>query len=81
MSHAEFFRELFKLGTGWLGWPPAVVLATPIPMLTVAIEGRMDLLRAIFGGSGKGSDGASLGTKMKAALSLRGTRRVVKEPT
>ncbi|MFG1340559.1 hypothetical protein [Xanthobacter autotrophicus] len=53
MSHAEFFASLFRYATGWLGWPPAVALATPIPQIEAAMEGRIDMLKAIFGGAEK----------------------------
>ncbi|MEP9348549.1 hypothetical protein [Xanthobacter sp. KR7-225] len=78
MSLAEFYAWLFKAATGWLGWPPAVALATPIPQIEAAFEGRMEMLKAIFGGGeGKATGGsASLGAKLKAAMSLRGTRKV-----
>lgn len=83
MSLAEFYAWLFKAATGWLGWPAAVALATPIPQIEAAFEGRMEMLKAIFGGGeGKATatgGGASLGAKLKAAMSMRGTRKVVRK--
>lgn len=42
--------RLFRVGTGWLGWPPAVVLDTPLPQLIEAQRGRVEMLNGIFGG-------------------------------
>jgi len=36
---------------GWLGWTEAQVLDTTIPAILTAYEGRMDMLKAIFGES------------------------------
>ncbi|MFG1330259.1 hypothetical protein V5F41_03290 [Xanthobacter autotrophicus] len=81
MSHAEFFASLFKFATGWLGWPPAVALATPIPQIEAAMEGRVEMLKAIFGSSEKPASNVPLGTKFQAAFSLKGTRRVERKNT
>lgn len=76
MSHAEFLRELFKFATGWLGWPPAVALATPIPQILVAVEGRLDMLRAIFGSGKEAAPKVPLAEKLQAAFALKGVRHV-----
>lgn len=48
---AETLRELYRVGTGKLGWSPAITLdATPLEILE-AWRGRRELLAAIFGGS------------------------------
>jgi hypothetical protein len=81
VSHAEFYEWLFKIGTGWLGWPPAVVLATPIPQLEMAFAGRSEMLRAIFGGSEKPQGAVPLGKKLKAVMAHVGTTKVKRETT
>jgi len=53
VSHAEFFAQLFRFATGWRGWPPAAALATPMPQIEVALEGRVEMLKVIFGGEKK----------------------------
>lgn len=45
--------QLFRVGTGWLGWPPAVVLDAPLPHLIEAQRGRVEMLNGIFGGGSK----------------------------
>lgn len=79
MSHAEFYEWLFKIGTGWLGWPPAIVLATPMPQIEMAFSGRTDMLRAIFGGSEKSESTPPLLKKGKAAMAHIGTTKVKRE--
>ena len=76
MSHAEFFASLFRSATGWLGWPPAVALATAIPHIELAMEGRAEMLKAIFGGGDKSGGGGSVGQKAKLAFGSLGARRV-----
>lgn len=72
----EFHEHLFKMGTGWLGWPAPVVLATPMPQLELAIAGRRELLHAIFGAP---ENKVPVGQKLKAILGMRGTTRVKRE--
>lgn len=40
-----------KIGTGWLGWTERDTLDTSMPTIILAYEGRIDMLRAIFGGA------------------------------
>lgn len=45
----EFFKRLYRLGTGWLGWTPDQTLdATPAQIIE-AYRGRVDLMKAVFG--------------------------------
>lgn len=39
---------------GWLGWTPEQAFNASIPDILTAYEGRMDMLKAIFGGSEDG---------------------------
>ncbi|MCD2185227.1 hypothetical protein [Rhizobium sp. GN54] len=44
-----FLLDLYRKGTGWLGWTPDDTLdATPLQIVR-AMEGRMEMLRAIYG--------------------------------
>ena len=51
-SPGDWIDELFKAGTGYLGWTPKVVLNTPIPQLLLAIEGKFEFANKTtpFGG-------------------------------
>jgi hypothetical protein len=50
--------ELFKAGTGYLGWTPEVVLNTPICQLMLAIDGRFEFANKTNPFGGGGSTGA-----------------------
>jgi hypothetical protein len=50
ISFEEYFTQLYQLGTGWLGWSPADTWdATPAEIIN-AQQGRIAMLKAIFGG-------------------------------
>lgn len=42
---------------GWLGWTPEQTYNAAIPDIMTAYEGRMDMLKAIFGGGDDGRSG------------------------
>jgi len=45
----EQLADLYKIGTGWLGWSPAETMdATPAEIME-AYSGRLEMLKAIFG--------------------------------
>lgn len=46
----EYLHSLFKLGTGWLGWTPDETLDATPAEIQLAYEGRLDMLKAIYGG-------------------------------
>lgn len=53
ISYDEYFTTLYRIATGWLGWKPnAAWDATPAEIIE-AQKGRIELLRAIFGGEDK----------------------------
>lgn len=66
--------NLYKVGTGWLGWTPEDTLDATPTEIRLAYEGRIDLLKAIFGTSdqtdSKLPDGLSLDDKLKSAFSM-----------
>ncbi|KIZ43099.1 MULTISPECIES: hypothetical protein [Rhodopseudomonas] len=49
---AEYHTRLFRLATGWLGWPPTDAWNATPAEITEAYQGRRELLTAMFG-SGK----------------------------
>lgn len=49
MTTQEFHTRLFKIGTGWFGWTPEETWNATIPELRAAYEGRLEMLKAIFG--------------------------------
>jgi hypothetical protein len=53
ISYDEYFTMLYQIATGWLGWEPnAAWDATPAEIIE-AKKGRIELLRAVFGGEEK----------------------------
>lgn len=63
ISFQQFYENLYRIGTGWLGWTPADTWeATPAEIIE-AYKGRQDLLKAIFGSNegGKTTIDASKG--------------------
>lgn len=45
MTLEEYYVELFKFATGWLGYTPDVALDATISHLVLAREGKFDFLR------------------------------------
>lgn len=74
----EYLSGLYKIGTGWLGWTPEVTMdATPAEIM-LAHEGRMSMLKAIFGSSddtpAKPQSDISLDDKFKGVFAGFGTK-------
>ncbi|OAF13931.1 hypothetical protein [Bradyrhizobium neotropicale] len=71
----DYFTQLFQIGTGWLGWAPEDVWDATISEIVNAQKGRMEMLKAIFGG-GKEEQTADVADKsfadMKADLNAIG---------
>lgn len=42
MTMDEYHDMLFQRGCGWLKWPPAVVLDTPIVQIEMALDGMIE---------------------------------------
>ena len=72
ITFAEVHARLFKLATGWLGWTPAQAWAASPAEIRHAYEGRLELLRAVFGGGdeqpGKPKRAANLDDKFAALM-------------
>jgi hypothetical protein len=47
---SEHLNGLYRTGTGWLGWTPAETLDSTPAEIIEAYKGRMEMLKAIFGG-------------------------------
>lgn len=67
------FVELFTLGTGWLGWSPDVTWNASPAEITAAYQGRLDMLKALFGEAegGKGKKAKAPATLSKAQHNAR----------
>ncbi|MEX0404049.1 hypothetical protein ABGN05_00055 [Aquibium sp. LZ166] len=73
---SDYLANLYRIGTGWLGWTPKDTLeATPLEILE-AYKGRLELLRSVFGGKEDAPDSKSdmpLDQKFKTAFGSFGT--------
>ncbi len=73
-EYSEYFEYLFKIACGWLGWDSETALATSPYEIALAIDGRIELLQAIFGKADKPKqDDAPLEAKWRRAMSVLGT--------
>jgi hypothetical protein len=71
ISYDDYFDTLYRIATGWLGWEPnAAWDATPAEIIK-AKKGRIELLRAIFGGEDK-QDSESLTPDLRDRLNAIG---------
>lgn len=46
----DYLGNLYRIGTGWLGWTPEETLDATPAEITEAYQGRLEMLKAIFGG-------------------------------
>jgi hypothetical protein len=75
----ENLIQLYRVGTGWLGWTPDTTLDATPAEITFAYEGVLDKLRAIYGGKDdkpKSDPNMSLDDKFRAAFSTFSTTKV-----
>lgn len=77
VTFPEHLAQLYRYGTGWLGWTPEETLdATPAEIIE-AVKGRAEMMRVIFGGKEPGEEPAQpadLGQKFRAMFSGFGTK-------
>ena len=72
----DHLQELFKLATGWLGWFPETALDATPAEIQLAYEGRLDMLKAIYGGKDQKTspdNGLPLDAKFKGIFGGIGT--------
>lgn len=71
LTFAEYLLDLYRIGTGWLGWTPETTLDSTPTEIVEAYKGRADMLRSIFGTSETKQDDRPLGDKFRAFFSSR----------
>lgn len=78
VTFKKHLEDLFRIGTGWLGWTPDETLDATPAEITLAYEGRLEMLKAIFGGSDKpdNKSNLSLDDQFKGALGSFDTTKV-----
>jgi hypothetical protein len=75
----DHFRRLFSIATGWLSWPPSVAWDASPAEILAAYEGKLDMLKAVFGGGDEEKPKPELSLYEKANLIFGGMKRTVVE--
>ena len=77
-SFADYLTDLYKYGTGWLGWSPEVTLNATPAEISLAFEGHVEMLKAIHGGgeTDKPKDNRPLDEKFRTIFAERGAVKV-----
>lgn len=79
LSFPEHLAQLYRYGTGWLGWTPEETLeATPAEIIE-AVKGRAEMMRVIFGGKEPGEEPpppTDLGQKFRVMFGGFGTTKI-----
>lgn len=70
-SISDHLHQLYRIATGWLGWAPQVALDSTPGEILLAYEGRLEMLKALFGSS---EDKTEQATKAKAAFTDKNVR-------
>jgi hypothetical protein len=52
---ADLYADLYKIATGWLGWPPATAWAATLPEILSAFDGHIEQLKAVHGTADEGT--------------------------
>lgn len=73
----EHLKHLYKLGTGWLGWSADTTLDATPTEITLAYEGKLEMLKAIYGGGERAApkDDRPLNEKFRSIFSGIGTSK------
>ncbi|CDZ53375.1 hypothetical protein [Neorhizobium galegae] len=70
----DHLQDLYKKATGWLGWSPEVALDATPAEIVLAYEGRLDMLKAIYGGGkDQPTDDRPLEEKFRSVFNTYGT--------
>jgi hypothetical protein len=72
----EYHTKLFQIATGWLGWSPADAWNATPAEITSAHQGRLEMLKAIFGGKRDDTEIDPASPKDRAELNALGDLNV-----
>ncbi len=70
LAWADFYTDLFKIATGWLGWTPDTAWQATPQEIVQAFEGHTDRLKAIHGSADETTNDTSH-TKDQRAENIR----------
>lgn len=77
-SFEAYLLELYRIGTGWLGWTPETTWDATPDEITEAYKGRLSMLKALFGAPDQDKPKADLSDKFKAIFAAQGTTKVTR---
>jgi hypothetical protein len=77
VTFGDHLTQLYRIATGWLGWTPDVALDSTPAEITEAYKGRLDMLKAVFGGDDtpKGNPAEKLKAMFADKGAVKGKRR------
>ncbi|WP_316195945.1 MULTISPECIES: hypothetical protein [unclassified Bradyrhizobium] len=79
ISFEDYHTRLYQFGTGWLGWTPEDTWEAKPSEILNAYEGRLDMLKALFGtredGTTIDASAGELTADMRAELNAMGRAR------
>jgi hypothetical protein len=73
---SEHLRHLYRIATGWIGWTPETALDCTPGEITEAYKGRLEMLKAIFGGEDANAKPRDLNSKIRQIFGDIGTKVV-----
>lgn len=75
--YSVYLADLYKFGTGWLGWTPDQTLDATPAEITLAFDGHVEKLKAIHGKSEpqKGKDTRPIEEKFRSIFTDLGTQK------
>jgi hypothetical protein len=77
----DHLAQLYRYGTGWLGWDPETTLDATPHQISEAMKGRMELLKAVFGGSeAEEREPVDLGKRAMAVFGSMNTTVIPRRP-
>lgn len=80
VSFEEHLTGLYRLATGWLGWPPNVALDVTPTEIIEAYKGRVAMLKAIFGGANdEEQEPVDTAERFTTVLRSFGTTKIMRE--
>lgn len=71
----DYLQDLYKKATGWVGWSPEVALDATPAEIQLAYEGKLEMLKAVYGGNeqSKPDDDRPLEEKFRSVFTSFGT--------
>jgi hypothetical protein len=76
VSFGEHLANLYRIGTGWIGWTPQTTLDATPAEIAEAYKGRVDMLKAVFGGGDDATKPKATPDQIRETFRQLGAKRV-----